>query len=38
MIRAATKLLGVMGQVQFCTVTDTHEEQPPGKPAQASGQ
>ena len=36
--RGTTKLLGVTGQVQFCTVTETHEEQLPGKPAQVGGQ
>ena len=37
-LKGAAELLGVMGQMQFCTVTETHEEQLPGKPAQVGGQ
>ena len=32
-LKGATKLLGVTGQVQFCTVTETHEERLDGTPA-----
>lgn len=37
-LRGATKLLGVAGQVQSYSVTETHVEQLEGKSAQTSGQ